>query len=269
MNLGLVDDLNMLTAEEARKFAKDLDIYVGKSTKPCLISKLQQCWSQGRKYLSDDGGVLLVDRRRQILEKLRKLGNLGNLTIQVLKHYSKRLGINVLEVRGRKNLELALNKLLGTRLETCFVQKDCNAGGDVEESVDSKQYMACQSVNISDRAYAFPSSSSLTLSVQQQPSFVSSCDALNSQPGQLCKGVQSKFSKAFTINFATQLKHCLSKHFDHGLHVVKIVTMPNGIQYDRIYNVGAGDCFFLSIAQGCRFFGVHIDHIELRSRVGQ
>ena len=43
MNLGLVDDLNMLTAEEARKFAKDLDIYVGKSTKPCLITKLQQC----------------------------------------------------------------------------------------------------------------------------------------------------------------------------------------------------------------------------------
>ena len=28
MNLGLVDDLNMLTVEQARKFAKELDIYV-------------------------------------------------------------------------------------------------------------------------------------------------------------------------------------------------------------------------------------------------
>ena len=268
MSLALVDELNMLTAEEARKFAKELDIYVGKLTKPGLISKLQPYWTEGRRYLSENGGVFLVTQRRGILDKLRKLGNLGNLKIQVLKHYSKRLGINVLEVRGRKNLELALSKLLGTRLETCFVQKEDNAARDVKQSVDGKQPMACQSVNNSDQAFAFPSSSSCTLSVQQ-PSLVSSGDALNSQPGELCKGVQSKFSKEFTINFTTQLKHCLSKHFDHGLHVVKTVTMPNGIQYDRIYNVGAGDCFFLSIAQGCRFFGVHIDHIELRSRVGQ
>ena len=118
-----------------------------------------------------------------------------------------------------------------------------------------------QSVNISD-----PSSALLV----QQPSPVYSSGALNSQPGPLCKGVQSKlFSKEFTINFATQLKHCLAKHFDHGLHVVGTVTMPNGIEYERIFNVGEGDCFFWSIAQGCQFFGVHIDHIELRSRVGQ
>ena len=261
INLGLVDDLNMLTVEEAKKFAKDLDIYVGKSTKPCLITKLQQCWSEGRKYLSDDGGVLLVNRRRQILDKLRNMGNLGKLTIQVLKHYSKRLGVNVLEVRGRKNLELALNKLLGTRLETSFVEKEPNAVGDVKESVDRKQSLGCQSMNISD-----PPSTLLV----QQPSLVYSGVALNSQPGPLCKGVQSKlFSKEFTINFATQLEHCLSKHFDHGLHVVGTITMPNGIQYERIFNVGEGDCFFLSIAQGCQFFGVHIDHIELRSRVGQ
>ena len=164
-------------------------------------------------------------------------------------------------MRGRKNLELALNKLLGTRLETSCVEKEHNAVGNVKESVDRTQPLACQIVNISD-----PSTTLLV----QQPSPVYSADALNSQPGPLCKGVQSKlFSKEFTINFATQLKHCLSKHFDHGLHVVGTITMPNGIQYERIFNVGEGDCFFWSIAQGCQFFGVHIDHIELRSRVDQ
>ena len=261
INLGLVDDLNMLTVEEAKKFAKDLDIYVGRSTKPCLITKLQQCWSEGRKYLSDDGGLLLVNKRRQLLEKLRNMGNLGKLTIQVLKHYSKRLGINILEVRGRKNLELALNKLLGTRLESSCVEKVHIAVGNVKESGDWIQPSPCQSVNISA-----PSSALLV----QQPSPVYSGGALNSQPGPLCEGIPSQlFSKEFTINFATQLKHCLSKHFDHGLHVVGTITMPNGIQYERIFNVGEGDCFFWSIAQGCQFFGVHIDHIELRSRVGQ
>ena len=198
-------------------------------------------------------------------------------------------------MRGRKNLELALNKLLGTRfvrkednavvnieqsvdgkqsmacqtVNTCFLQMEDNAVGDIEQSVDGKQSMDCQTVNTSDQACAFPSSSSVALKVQHS-SLVSSNYSLNSHPSHLCNGVQTKlFSKDFTINFMTQLSHCLSKHFNHGLHVVGPITMPNGIQYDRIFNVGGGDCFFLSIAQGCRFFGVDINHIELRSRVGQ
>ena len=61
--------------------------------------------------------------------------------------------------------------------------------GNVKESVDRKQSLACQSVNISD-----PPSTLLV----QQPSLVYSGDALNSQPGHLCKGVQSKlFSKEY------------------------------------------------------------------------
>ena len=131
-----MDELNILTAEEARKFAKELDIYVGKLTKPGLVNKLQPYWTEGRRYLSENGGVFLVTQRRRILDKLQKLGNLGNLKIQVLKHYSKRLGINVLEVRGRKNLELALNNLLGRHLDTYVAEKDDFAVEDVKQSVD-------------------------------------------------------------------------------------------------------------------------------------
>ena len=41
MMLALVDDLNMLKADEAKKFAKELDLYVGDLKKHGLISKLQ------------------------------------------------------------------------------------------------------------------------------------------------------------------------------------------------------------------------------------
>ena len=41
MRLALVDDLNMLTADEAKKFAKELDLHVGDLKKQGLISKLQ------------------------------------------------------------------------------------------------------------------------------------------------------------------------------------------------------------------------------------
>ena len=96
--------------------------------------------------------------------------------------------------------------------------------------------------------------------------------SIDPQPGIIIeKQVQDKvlFSKEFTTNFITQLQYCLNKQLNHGLHVVGTVHLPNGIEYDRIHNVGGGDCFFLSVAQGCRFFGINIDHVELRSRVGQ
>ena len=74
MSLALVDELNMLTAEEARKFAKVLDIYVGKLTKPGLVNKLQPYWTEGRRYLSENGGVYLVTQRRGVLDKFTEIG---------------------------------------------------------------------------------------------------------------------------------------------------------------------------------------------------
>ena len=45
--------------------------------------------------------------------------------------------------------------------------------------------------------------------------------------------------------------------------------LPDGCVYDRIYNVGGGDCFFISICQGLNFFGITMDHVELRTKVGR
>ena len=84
------------------------------------------------------------------------MGNLGSLKNQVLKLYSKRLGINVLEVRGRKNLELALKNKLRRNLDTCVVEKENFAVADVEQSENGKQSVASQSDNASDIAIAIP-----------------------------------------------------------------------------------------------------------------
>ena len=56
MRLALLDDLNMLTAVEARKLARELDIYVGNLKKPGLISKLQTYNCEGREYLCANMG---------------------------------------------------------------------------------------------------------------------------------------------------------------------------------------------------------------------
>ena len=44
--------------------------------------------------------------------------------------------------------------------------------------------------------------------------------------------------------------------------------MPDGHTYDRIFNMGGGNCYFYSVCQGLEFFGVSIDHVELRTKVG-
>ena len=212
----------------------------------------------------------MLSQRRDILDKLRKLGELGKLKIQVLKQYAKQLGVNVLEVRGRKNLELALKNLLSMRLQSHDVGYKDNAVENVDQSVSAKQSMDCLNENTSVQQLAFNPCTSDTLALQNL-SLGPSNVTIDSEPGIIGKDMQNKelFSKEFTINFITQVKYCLNKQLNHGLHVVGDVTLPNGIEYDRIYNVGGGDCFFLSVAQGCQFFGINIDHVELRSRVGQ
>ena len=271
LRLALVDDLNMLTAEEAKQFAKELDIHVGNLKKPGLINKLKPFYTEGREYLCANDGVLLLCKRRDILSQLRNLGKLGKLKIQVLKQYSKRLGVNILEVRGRRNLELALSNLLTMGLQSHDAEYKDNAVEVVEQSGSAKQAMVCDSVTTSVQALAHPTCSSDTL-VLQDSNLGNSNVTIDPQPGIIIdEDVQDKvlFSKEFTINFIAQLKYCLNKKLTHGLHVVGHVTLPNGIEYERIHNVGGGDCFFLSIAQGCQFFGINIDHVELRTRVGQ
>ena len=91
MRLALVNDLNMLTAEELKKFARELDVHVGNLKKPGLIIKLKPYYSEGREYLCANKGALLLSRRLDVLNQLRQLGNLGKLKIQILEQYSKRL----------------------------------------------------------------------------------------------------------------------------------------------------------------------------------
>ena len=54
-----------------------------------------------------------------------------------------------------------------------------------------------------------------------------------------------------------------------NLHVTGIITLPDGNRYDRIFNVGGGNCYFYGVSQGLEFFGISMDHIQLRTRVGQ
>ena len=181
------------------------------------------------------------------------------MKIHVLKNYSKRLGINILDVRGRKNLELALNNLLSKGLPSDVVEFKGTVVQDVEHCESGVHSKAFQSKNnpskVLELSKYFGSSNHSVIETH----------GIKSNDGE----AKELFSKDFTIDFATQLKHYLNKQLDHGLHVVGSITLPTGVEYDRIFNSGGGDCFFIAVSQGCKFFGMNISHTELRSRVGQ
>ena len=77
---------------------------------------------------------------------------------------------------------------------------------------------------------------------------------------------QGGLSVANTLDTATQICNFMKQY---SLNITGTVTLPDGCVYDRIYNVGGGDCFFISICQGLKFFGITMDHAELRTKVGR
>ena len=77
---------------------------------------------------------------------------------------------------------------------------------------------------------------------------------------------QDGLSVPNTLDKANQICNFLKQY---SLYITGTVTLPDGCVYDRIYNVGGGDCFFISICQGLKFFGITMDHVELRTKVGR
>ena len=77
---------------------------------------------------------------------------------------------------------------------------------------------------------------------------------------------QGELSVANTLDTATQICNFMKQY---SLNITGTVTLPDGCIYERIYNVGGGDCFFISICQGLNFFGITMDHVQLRTNVAK
>ena len=74
------------------------------------------------------------------------------------------------------------------------------------------------------------------------------------------------FYGADTVDIAERLRNIFKAY---SLHITGRIALPDGCNYDRIFNVGGGNCYFYAVCQGLKFFGITIDHIELRTKVGR
>ena len=93
LDLGMVDDLRLLTIEECRNYLTKLDILATGSKVNDLRSALKDSYSHGRDLLKAGSGRLLHRQRITLYKQLKKLGDYNKLSVSRLRYYAKRLGI--------------------------------------------------------------------------------------------------------------------------------------------------------------------------------
>ena len=91
LNLGFLD-LEDLTVQELKKFARDLDVIVTKPNKAEYFERLQSEHEEGRKLLDADDKRLRKKVTMSNLHELQKK-NVRSMRHQELKRYAKRIGI--------------------------------------------------------------------------------------------------------------------------------------------------------------------------------
>ena len=93
LDLGLVDNLRMLTIQECRNYLSKLDIIATGTKVADLRSALKDSYSHGRDLLIAENGKLLLRQRILLYKQLKKLGDFKKLSASRLRSYAKRLGI--------------------------------------------------------------------------------------------------------------------------------------------------------------------------------
>ena len=114
LDLGMVDNLRLLTIQECRNYLKKLDIIATGSKVHDLRSALKDSYSHGRELLNARNGRLLHQQRIHLYKQLKKLGDYKKLSLSRLRYYAKRLGIANCSRMRKLTIISALSKFEST-----------------------------------------------------------------------------------------------------------------------------------------------------------
>ena len=268
--LALVEDLIFFTLDELKLYAKNLDLYVGSSNKPEMIKILKPFYEQGRKYLTANGNRLLKLHRSDLLLKLSQQGTLGKLKIAVLKSYAKRLGFDMAQRIIRRNLERDLEKLMADGVTDISMALKSDTSSMVPEHDNKTDVLHCNDGTLVENTHGLSLNSS---NAKPSVAVFDEKDAATeaaSAPSMLGGHASGSCVKSSGNDASKTIAAQICKIFkEYNLHITGSVVLPDGNRYDRIFNIGGGNCYFYAVCQGLEFFGLCIDHVHLRSQVGR
>ena len=143
LDLGLVDDLALLTKQECKVYLSKLDLIATGSKVTDLRSALRESYSQGRDLLNAGTGKLLLRQRISLFRKLKKLGDYRKLSLSRLRYYAKRLGICNCDKLGKYPIISALDKFESTHCAGMFANSKRHAVGARPVSQKIQQKDGC------------------------------------------------------------------------------------------------------------------------------
>ena len=112
--LGMCD-LSQLTKRELKKFAKDLDVIVSSHKRnPDLVEyvdRLRTHHAEGIELLHANNKQLLQKQRMKLFKELQNQ-DIGNMKLQELRYYAKRLGIKKTMTQSKAKLQQMMQKLM-------------------------------------------------------------------------------------------------------------------------------------------------------------
>ena len=267
--LALVDDLSFWTGIEAKQFAKDLDIDVGSSNKPAVIEKLKPFYKEGRKYLTANGNLLLLQLRTALISDLRQRGPLGKLHITVLKSFAKRLGFDMAHIMRRKTMEKSLQRLMNFGITDNDIVLQPFDHCNIAESEKSSDVTDCDVQALGNKVQSLAVGGEHLIQSFTVPDQKNASTSDNIVQGTLAVNSHQSSGGFYGVH-ADDIAQQLCNIFKaYSLHITGTIRLPDGCNYDRIFNVGGGNCYFYAVCQGLKFFGISIDHIELRTKVGR
>ena len=268
--LALVDDLSFWTGKEAKRFAKDLDLDAGSLNKQPLLNLLKPFYDEGRRSLTANGNLLLMRFRSDLILELRKQESLGKLSITAIKSFAKRLGFDMAQKISRKNLEKSLERMMIVGVPVTDMKQHTFKCGNVHEPEKPVCGSDCHVQALGNKVQHLV----VDNSKGKQSSVVPDEKDLNTYDD-IAKSLLPGSDSQPTCNVHGENMHGIVKQICsiiknyNSLNTTGTITLPDGHEYDRIFNVGGGNCYFHAVCQGLEFFGISIDHIELRTKVGQ
>ena len=283
MRLALIEDLKFLNISEAKKFAKDLDIYVGTSNKAEIISLLTTSYLEGRELLKANDSKILKQLREEVLSSLVNKNKVEKLSTSSLKSYAKQLGLYEESMKGRRSLISALETYVknatGRSLfkftsevltksnftsASSIESKSSNIGKlaqNISENVQSEQGIE-KSSKEKNKALEMDLSSTIVPSNSQEKKHVKK-QSSNKQ-GSHKKGLTEVVLTNPTIDLKAAEEDEIKSHY---YYATEVNIGGYGVKRTK-FNSGGGDCFFLAIQQGLRWLKmIPFDEDEMRQNL--
>ena len=274
-NLALVDNIETITKEEAKKFLKQLDLQFDERGGACsLRQSLRTSWEEGRQILEADNNKLLNAFRLHELKELAHYMQKNYIRVKKLRSIARKVGIKNTGNMSRVTLLLNLDKAARRYMESSDINFRIFSGIAQKKKKQFTEKLVQFEPKIHEQLQKKTSNKISSGKDSIKPAITASSiedvtggddNDMNSQKTEKPATKKKALNQpAIIIPTPTDLAAEEDEIKSHYYTETNVHVPGFGFK-KTIYNSGGGDCFFIAIQQGLRLLNmVPFNHVEIR-----